>query len=630
MNSLFQRNIEALSQKNMQLAMKLQQYIPMDVPQIIQENGVYNLFYKNQYIHNRQNPLGEANEIFSRCTNEPVSIHLIYGLGLGYLFQLFSLKSKGTVILYEPDLNVLKIVFTLVDFSKDILKENVFIFDNVEQTAELIHKKSGMDNLPQMLSLPSQRNYDNEGFDNLVRKLQELIGSFKLDLKYTKEKFYPLSKMLIQNLPNVLKEKPLIKLKDKLKGKTAVVVSAGPTLDRNIETIKKYRKNIVLFVVGTALKTIVKNEITPDFVVIIESFNSSKQLEGLDTEKVNFITEPISHPALRNFNYKNVFTHISSNTPINHFLAEITGENIDEYLSKGTVSYTALNCARILGCSKIVIVGQDLAYIEGQCYSKNSAYKDLICSQNLETGKWEITAKDFDAFASSISTSPKEEVRIATAKRRLKNLNNSLYSVKSIQGGILPTESVYAAFIRPLSEYTQLFNDREYINTSLVGAQIDGFENMSLEEALKDTMPLGNLDLSADFEYKKDDVFGNFELKIKELKEAKSIIEDGKKYLKSMNNDLNRYKTVNVDILKTLKKLSLNYLSLSGDFAAKSKLFDFITIAEKIDLDYEMKMTGDFNYTSVRSILEKINLFYNNAEKKINEICLLAEKAIKE
>lgn len=630
MNSLFQRNIEALSQKNMQLSMKLQQYIPTDIPQIIQENGAYNLFYKNQYIHNRQNPLGEANEIFSRCTNEPVSIHLIYGLGLGYLFQLFSLKSKGTVILYEPDLNVLKIVFTLVDFSKDILKENVFIFDNVEQTAELIHKKSGMDNLPQMLSLPSQRNYDNEGFDNLVRKLQELIGSFKLDLKYTKEKFYPLSKMLIQNLPNILKEKPLIKLKDKLRGKTAVVVSAGPTLDRNIETIKKYRKNIVLFVVGTALKTIVKNEITPDFVVIIESFNSSKQLEGLDTEKVNFITEPISHPALRKFNYKNVFTHISSNTPINHFLAEITGENIDEYLSKGTVSYTALNCARILGCSKIVIVGQDLAYIEGQCYSKNSAYKDLICSQNLETGKWEITAKDFDAFASSISTSPKEEVRIATAKRRLKNLNNSLYSVKSIQGGTLPTESVYAAFIRPLSEYTQLFNNREYINTSLVGAQIDGFENMPLEEALKDSMPIEGLDLSVDFEYKKDDVLRNFELKIEELKEAKSTIEDGKKYLKSMNNDLNRYKTVNVDILKTLKKLSLNYLSLSGDFAAKSKLFDFITIAEKIDLDYEMKMTGDFNYTSVRSILEKINLFYNNAEKKINEICLLAEKVIKE
>ena len=60
--------------------------------------------------------------------------------------------------------------------------------------------------------------------------------------------------------------------------------------------------------------------------------------------------------------------------PINHFWSEICGENIEEYWSKGTVSYNALNSARILGCSKIILVGQDLAYIEGQCYSKNSAY----------------------------------------------------------------------------------------------------------------------------------------------------------------------------------------------------------------------------------------------------------------
>ena len=33
----------------------------------------------------------------------------------------------------------------------------------------------------------------------------------------------------------------------------------------------------------------------------------------------------------------------------------IKDEDIKEYWSKGTVSYTALNCARILGCSKIIL-----------------------------------------------------------------------------------------------------------------------------------------------------------------------------------------------------------------------------------------------------------------------------------
>ena len=142
-----------------------------------------------------------------------------------------------------------------------------------------------------------------------------------------------------------------------------MVVSAGPTLDRNIETLKKNRDKYVLFTVGTALKTLISNEITPDFLCIIETYNSSKQVEGVNLEGVNLVTEPYSNPALRNFKYKQVYSHISANTPINHLWAEICGEDIEEYWSKGTVSYTALNCARLLGCSKIILVGQDLAAI---------------------------------------------------------------------------------------------------------------------------------------------------------------------------------------------------------------------------------------------------------------------------
>ena len=56
-----------------------------------------------------------------------------------------------------------------------------------------------------------------------------------------------------------------------------------------------------------------------------------------------------------------------------------------------------------MGCEKLILVGQDLAYIEGQCYSKDSAYKDLICGINPETNAWEIMAKDFDAFVDAIN-----------------------------------------------------------------------------------------------------------------------------------------------------------------------------------------------------------------------------------
>lgn len=622
--------MNALNLKNPILAQKLQNYVPDVIPQLVQENGVYNLLYKETLIHNKSNPLAEAKEIFSLSVNTPVAIHLIYGLGLGYLFQVASLNSKGTVILYEPDLNVLWISLTLVDFSNDILKKNVYISDSYDEISKVIYEHSGMQNSPQLLSLPSQRSYDEKSFDELVLQLQNLVGAFALDLKYTRQKFYSNFVSILRNLPKLVNENPLHVYKDVYKGKTAVVVSAGPTLDKNIKTLKENRDKYVLFVVGTAVKTLYKNGIKPDFIVIIETYNSVRQLEGLDLSDVNFITEPYSHWALRNFEFKQVFSHISSNTPVNHFWSQIIGEKIDEYSSKGTVSYTALNSARLLGCSKIILVGQDLAYIEGQCYSKDSAYKDLVCAFNSENDCWEIIAKDFEAFSLAISPLEDPQKRAEVANRRLKNLNSSLHFVKGISGGMIPTESVYSTFIPHLEEYVKCFNDREYINTSLVGAQINGFKNISLEESLKDSAPVGDIELKSDYRYDINKIISGLELKIEQAKEALKVINDTKKTIKNLKNELKRYRAVNENILKMLKKVSTQYFYLSTEFTKKSEIFDYITISNRIDLDYEMKILQEFTFESVSNIVEKIMQYLDDAEKRINDIDIYAKRIINE
>lgn len=628
MNSIFEKNIKALALKDGVLAEKLSTHILTEVPQLINENGAYNLAYKGIPLHNPQNPLGEAKEIFARTGNTPVSIHLIYGIGLGYLFQLVAANSVGTVILYEPDLNILKIAFSLVDFSNDISKNNVFVTTTFDKLGEYIYKKSNTKNLPQMLSTASYRELNTTVFNKLVETLQRMIGSYSLDLKYTQEKFYPLVKAIIKNIPYLTNEIPLAKIKDFYKGKTAVVVSAGPTLDRNIQTIKKYRENIVLIVVGTAMKALAAHNIKSDFLCIIESFDSSKQLQGVDLTDVNFVTEPYSNPKLRSFKFKRVFSHISNNMPLNKFWSNIISEDCSEYISKGTVSYTALNVARILGCKKIVLVGQDLAYIEGQCYSKDSAYKELECRLNPEADKWEITAKNIEDFANALSALPDLEKRIDLAKRRLKNLNNSLYFVTGINGKQIPTESVYAAFIKPLSEYSKLFADREYINTSLEGAQIDGYKNLSLEEALKDSTPIETRNIESHYNPNKEAIKNKLVTEINLLKELLPEIEIGKNSVRALNNDFKRYKNPTVEVLKRLKKISAIFLELSS--AHTNSLFDFITASEKINIDYSMKMAKEFNTETIASFILQFSKYFNIAEKRINEIEVLLKNAIEE
>ncbi len=626
--NLLEKNLTALANKDRELAERIAKHIVSDVPQLVNENGFYNLIYKNTYLHNRQNPLSEAKEIFSMAANSPVAIHLVYGLGLGYLFQVASAKSAGTVILYEPDLNILRIVFSLVDFSNDILKNNVFISDSLEKTGEYIYQKSNTKNTPLMLTTPAYRDMNTQKFNEMVETLQRMVGRYNLDLKYTQQKFFPIARTIIQNIPNLIKEPPLSSIKDFYKGQTAVVVSAGPTLDRNIETIKKYRDNIVLIVVGTAMKTIAKHGITPDFLCIIETYDSSKQIEGLDLSEVNFVTEPFSNINLRKFKFKQIYSHISDNMPVNSFWSNIINENTEEYLSKGTVSYTALNVARILGCSKIVMVGQDLAYIEGQCYSKDSAYKDLECRFNKENNRWEITAKDFDSFADSLSNYPEREKRLEAARTRLKNLNNSLYYVKSIKGEQIPTESVYAAFIKPLSEFAQKFNDREFINTSLEGAQIDGYKNMPLEEALKDTKPISNRNIISDYKFDIADIKNKLKQETVRLKNILEEVKNGQKSVKNLNNDFKRYKNATVEVLKDLKKVSGIFLKLSTTYT--NTLFDFITAKDRIELDYAMKMSKSFEPENLETLITKFAAYFDNAEIVINSINARINKAIGE
>lgn len=626
MNNIFEKNIKALSTKDIELAKKIVSHVITDVPKLVKENGFYNLFYKNTYLHNLQNPLQEAQEIFTMAQNEPVAIHFIYGMGLGYLFQVAALNSKGTVILFEPDLNILKIAFTFVDFSNDIVKSNVFIASTLEKCSDYIHQKSNTQNTPLLLSTNSYRQLDEVGFNNIVKELQGVVGSFFLDLKYTKEKYCTLVVNTISNIPSLINEIPLAEYKDRFCGKTAVIVSAGPTLDRNIETIKKYRDRMVLFVVGTAAKTIFKHNIKPDFVCVIESFDCSKQLENLDLKDVNFITEPYSNQNLRKFNFKNTYLHISSNLPVNTLWSKIAGVNSDEYITKGTVSYMALNCARILGCKKLILVGQDLAYLEGQCYSKDSAYKDLECRFNKELNCWEIVARNFEDFCASFANVKETEKAKEIALKRLKDLNNSLYFVKGIKGDMVPTESVYAAFIKPLTEYTKMFNDRIYINTSMVGAQIDGFENMQLEEALNDAQTIEDRNLVSSFNYDLALVKHNLLSLSQELDVAMEKLNEGQKCLKSLKNDIARYKNVTVEVLKKLKKLSVNYLDISYTYANKCDLFNFITTSERIDLDYEMKMTKEFNSHSVSNIVQKLLAYYDNATKRSVAVKRLLEK----
>lgn len=71
--------------------------------------------------------------------------------------------------------------------------------------------------------------------------MQNVMGRSILNENYFKTRLRPAVKFVCENISYLLDEPLLLDFKDIYKDKTAVVVSAGPSLDRNIETLKNIK-----------------------------------------------------------------------------------------------------------------------------------------------------------------------------------------------------------------------------------------------------------------------------------------------------------------------------------------------------------------------------------------------------
>lgn len=625
MNKLLERNIAVLKDNSLKII--LESYICKQQPVLIQTNG-YNLQYNNIKLHDEVNPLQESKNTFSKLKNDENAIHLIYGLGLGYLFQIASNVSKGLVILYEPNLDILYNTFSLVDFSNDLIKNNVYVFNDFDKLQNFLVEKATNHSYIEIASLPSYRELCNDFFDTQIKSLELAYGSVLLDYTYKQKKLYGATYNTIKNIPELVKEIPINKLEHCYKGKTAIIVSAGPTLSENLKVLKTLQNKAIIFAVGPALKTLMKNNIKVDFLCIVEANNCSKQVAGLDLSDINLIVEPFTHPAIHSLPVKQRYLHVSSNMPPSEYWGKISGINTNGYLTQGTVSYMALNSAVNMGFAKIVLVGQDLAYIEGQCYSKDSAYSELECKYNEQAEKYEVVPKDFDKYRDSLSASEDVEVREKVALERLKTLNNSLYTIKSIKGSLIPTEAGYAAFVKQFAEYAKNLDDVKLINASMKGAQIDGFENISLKEATEGLVNINKELPKCELDYDIEKIKKNLSMIENTLREFKKLSEESGKIVSRLSMDWKRNKNIDKNLLLKIRTLIENYTKMNDVSASGNEIFIYSTTTAEMELNSLLKTVKTYDMTTTPKVINQLCEYYTFIQKRINVILYWIQKSM--
>lgn len=303
----------------------------------------------------------------------------LFGLGLGDLPKLL-LKRK---VVRRLNVNVLNIeifihILNAIDHTDWLLDERV----NVQYPTHLTSPQKPFAVSPLELDLAD---------DTLVFLRDRLVLELDSDFIYLRhDKNHPTVKAQIAEGIELLKQDTDIKSEfNTIKG-SVYLIAAGPTLNDHIERLKVNCHQNILIAVDAAVKTLLKHNIIPDYVVTVDH-QADLLMEGVDLS--NF-----SHTKLLHFPRGN--REFVNKWPGPRYCAYSRGDLFDEVakvyprtklFAAGSVLHTAVDLAVNLGAQKIIFLGADFGFPDSILYAEGQTFKANTLSH--ESPHWVFNGK---------------------------------------------------------------------------------------------------------------------------------------------------------------------------------------------------------------------------------------------
>jgi hypothetical protein len=183
-------------------------------------------------------------------------------------------------------------------------------------------------------------------------------------------------KNIVENLPLWPSSASAGALRGMFRGKTALVIGAGPSLDTAMPYIREAAGRCLLIAVGTALKPLLAAGIMPDLTIVVDNVPSLiRQFEGIDTGRIPLLCCHSALPEAASCFKGRIFFFAANLVPGVNAWLESRGLLPERLTVGGTVSLSAADAALLTGASNIVFIGLDLCLgPDGLSYAGNSPY----------------------------------------------------------------------------------------------------------------------------------------------------------------------------------------------------------------------------------------------------------------
>ncbi len=344
-----------------------------------------------------QDPIKELQTMLNTYNDKYLLYPVLYfyGFGNGILFKaLLQNKNHQHIVVFEKDIEIIWVIFHILDFSNELQNARLMVLENdklqTQDYTELCSSKPFFQ-FSRIYFLELMSHYYERFHEDVLELNKKLAENFKnIILRNGNDPKDALQgiEQFVYNLPQMITHPSYKELLSKRKNlsDTAIIVSTGPSLTKQLPLLKKYASKATIFCADSSYPILAKHGIKPDYVCMLERTEITAEFFNHDfgefDKDIVFICAGVVHPkAIEYLKGRNlVITQKVLAFPYYINLKDFS------YAAVGlSVAHTLSYLATYLSHKNIIFIGQDLAYAE----NGNSHPDDYQNSANYESQMYE-------------------------------------------------------------------------------------------------------------------------------------------------------------------------------------------------------------------------------------------------
>jgi hypothetical protein len=416
---------------------------------------------KHILLHDEKDPVRQAQNHVKKFDLSGNNGSLLLGFGLGYLARemVTSMDDGHVLVICEADPALFKVALEHVDLEQVLKSDRVKILVGKEVDIQSTITAIAIKFLAAKVSVvkfnPSYA-LDPETYALWEKNAKDISHTLQISANTIILAGREMAGNILANTPRIIHCPGVKNIFNKFTNIPAIVVGAGPSLDKNVTLLKEVNDRAVIIAVDRVLGLLLPLGITPHLVPSIDysKINYDEKYAPLLMEKKLFM---VSSQTLYHKITKSFWGPVFSLNQVGQLSSSLTYYWGD----KGSVTaglhvgHLAFCLARAIGCNPIIFTGMDLAYTGDKLHAK-----DVESSISRTPGK-DMTCEDI--FGNSVRTDSAFKSFVTELEREIKKTD--ALCIDATEGGARMEGTAIMRLGDAIDEYCT--NDHPDIRTTL-------------------------------------------------------------------------------------------------------------------------------------------------------------------